>query len=183
MDPSSGTHGNARAYWPLRSEIRRLMECIIEGNRWQPKVLSRPLEGLLKWSGEWDQARPSLLRRTVRDTRIWTGRAALQRVHRSEAQTLNDRRSGGYAASAAPVADATTKNTLHPQAAPFLHDSICNRNGCRRNPFRGGVSSTADALAACSSAGFRKTLDGSPRRKQDAPEAFSCRTIPQRLHA
>ena len=45
------------------------------------------------------------------------------------------------AASAAPVADATTKITLHPQDAPFLHDPICNRNGCRRNPFRGGVSS------------------------------------------
>ena len=62
------------------------------------------------------------------------------RVHRSEAQTLDGCRSRGYAASAAPVADATTKNTLHPQDAPFLHDPICNRNGCRRNPCRGGVS-------------------------------------------
>ena len=46
----------------------------------------------------------------------------------------------GTAASAAPVADATTKITLHPQHPRFLHDPICNRNGCRRNPFRGGVS-------------------------------------------
>ena len=61
-------------------------------------------------------------------------------VHRSEPQTLDGHRSGGYAASAAPVADATTKITLRPQDAQFLHDPICNRNGCRRNPFRGGVS-------------------------------------------
>jgi hypothetical protein len=25
-------------------------------------------------------------------------------------------------------------------ATPFLHDPICNRSGCMRNPFRGGVS-------------------------------------------
>jgi hypothetical protein len=27
-----------------------------------------------------------------------------------------------------------------PQVTPFLHDPICNRSGCMRNPFRGGVS-------------------------------------------
>ena len=27
-----------------------------------------------------------------------------------------------------------------PQVTPLLHDPICNRSGCMRNPFRGGVS-------------------------------------------
>jgi hypothetical protein len=64
-----------------------------------------------------------------------------------------------------------TKNTLRPQDAPFLHDPICNRNGCRRNPFRGGVSTYIRREAACSSSDRPRTSDPSHRRKQAARKA------------
>ena len=43
-----------------------------------------------------------------------------------------------------------------PQVTPFLHDPICNRSGCMRNPFRGGVST----LTPCEAWRFFRLAQG-----------------------
>jgi hypothetical protein len=69
---------------------------------------------------------------TTRSGGVSQGRAFVRAASAvgAKLRALTDDGEEGTAASAAPVADATAKNTLHPQNAPLLHDPIRNRFGC-----------------------------------------------------